>query len=125
PPPQPPRPTGAAARPGEKAPKAGTLEEAIDLALELAVNRQLEEMLERFMTPDDKKERLNETTIQAVAKDAGEDDVIELIDCLKKLKGMTPEMSEDGSKARFGLNDPKGPEDITFVKIMDVWYIED
>jgi hypothetical protein len=127
PPPEPPRPAETGPRPAEKekAPKAETLEEAIALALDMLTSYRHEEMLERFIAPDDKKRILERQTMKELAQKFAERKANRLIDCLKYVKGRPPEMSEGGSRAKFDLggSNIKGPNDITFVRIGDVWYI--
>ena len=113
-------------------PKEETLEEAIDLALHLMIEGRWEDLLARFLIPEEKEKLLREGVVELHLKAVAENYVVELVelvelmDCFKYIKGKTPKMSEDGTRATFDLRgtDNQRDDEITFVRIDGFWYIK-
>ena len=113
-------------KPREARPKKETLEGAIDLALQLTIEGRHEDMLARFLIPEEKERLLREGEMELLVKDVAENHVVELIDCLKYIRGKTPKMGKDGRQATFDLRgaDSQRDDEITFVRIEGFWYIQ-
>ena len=100
------------------------LDTAIPEAIRLLEAKDYATLLKEFVLPDDFKKITANVKLEDFAKQFGEDKAADALKALKSLKDKKPEMSADGTKATFKLDDPQS-KPMVWMKVDKYWYIAD
>jgi hypothetical protein len=101
-------------------------ETAVVECIRLLEAKEYKSFLQEFTPPDTLALLLSmpNMTIDDIAKEAGEKQLPELLQALKAIKDVKPEVSSDGQKATFTLTEPvAGHNSFSLVKIGKFWYM--
>lgn len=109
--------------------KKDELSDVIEEATRMLEAREYEEFLRRFISPEDKTKILQNTTLEKMAVEFGDEKANRLLRTLKKAKGRQPEYVSETSEATFRFDsdvgaDTQGLRPLTFKKVNGAWYIK-
>lgn len=110
----------------KKSPAPAELKALIAEATKLLNEKDHEKLLERIVEPELKAKFKAEKMWEDVVKRFGEGHAEKLLKILKALPEAEPKLNEEKSEAVYDLpKDLEAPRSmITFVKIKDVWYLQ-
>lgn len=83
-------------------------------------------VLKAVVPPETLKKLTEKQSLEKFAEEFGKDKAATLLAALKAVKDVKPKMSEDGSKAEFGVPDGAGEEKrgVIFKRVDKNWYIQ-
>jgi hypothetical protein len=116
---------GAWALADAKVDRREKLETAIPEGVRLLEAKEYATFIKHFAEPDQLKKATRDTSLEAFAKEFGQEKAAILLKVLKSIKDTKPAFSADGKKATYNLKDDvAGKKTITFVKVDKYWYIQ-
>ncbi len=95
------------------------LAQAIDEGIKMLEAKDYKAFIERFIPPAELKEVIAQNGLDELAKNFGNAKAGMLLQALKDIQTMSPELSEDGQKASFAVE----PRSVIFKKIEGKWRI--
>jgi hypothetical protein len=107
------------------------LETAIPEAIRLLKAKEYKTFCETFSAPDDLKKAKSSPYISydELLKDFENQKAANVLLALERAKDIKPELSNDGTSAKYVLSDEKfsGPRsrELNFIKVDNLWYIKD
>ena len=96
-------------------------------AISLIETKQYAKAVETLAEPEALKKALEreKKTLDDFAAHFAEQKAAQLLEALRSIRGLKPELSADGTKATFPLDQPLGPKKtITFIKTGKLWSIK-
>lgn len=114
------------AQEAKKSPAPAELKSLITEATKLLTDKDYEKLLERIVEPALKAKFKEEKMWEDVVKRFGEGHAEKLLKILKTLPEAEPKLNEEKTEATYDLaKELEAPRSmITFVKVKDVWYLQ-
>lgn len=101
------------------------LETAVPEAIRLLEAKEYASFLKAFVPPEDLKRITEKAPLEEFAKNFAEKKAARLLEMLKAIQDVKPELNEEGSEATFEAKEEiGGKKKLGFLKIDKRWYIK-